>query len=75
MLLAGAVAALVALPWNWFRLGYFALDPGFLVVLLVVRLLSGVVWGGLLSTLLAEALARTGVLNSFAIGRSRQAVV
>jgi energy-coupling factor transport system substrate-specific component len=75
MLLAGAVAALVALPWNWFRLGYFALDPGFLVVLLVVRLLSGVIWGGLISTLLGEALARTGVLNSFAIGRSRQAVV
>ena len=28
MMLAGAVAMLVALPWNWFRLGYFQLNPG-----------------------------------------------
>src|SRR5215207_92362 len=52
MLLAGAVGMLVALPWNWYRLGYFQLDPGFLVVLVVVRILSGVVLSGLLSKIL-----------------------
>jgi len=75
VLIAGAVTALVALPWNWYRLGYFALQPGFLLVLVVVRLLSGVLLGGLCPKLLGDALARTGVLASFAIGRARQAPV
>lgn len=72
LVLAGAVTALVALPWNWFRLGYFVLDPGLLVVLLVVRLLSGAVWAGLLPYVLGNGLARTGVLDAFEIGRARR---
>lgn len=72
VLVAGAVTALVALPWNWFRLGYFALDPGFLLLLTAVRLLSGALLGGLFPKLLGDALARTGVLAGFAIGRARQ---
>jgi energy-coupling factor transport system substrate-specific component len=75
VMLAGAVAMLVALPWNWFRLGYFELNPGFLVVLLIVRLLSGAIISGLLSKVIGDALARTGVLSNFAIGRERQEVV
>src|SRR6267142_2376354 len=64
MILAGAVAMLVALPWNWFRLGYFQLNPGFLIVLLVVRLLSGAIVSGLAAKLIGDALARTGVLSN-----------
>jgi energy-coupling factor transport system substrate-specific component len=75
MMLAGAVAMLVALPWNWYRLGYFQLDFGFLAVLLLVRLLSGAVLSGLLAKVIGDALARTGVLTNFALGRQRQGVV
>jgi energy-coupling factor transport system permease protein len=75
VMLAGTAAMLVALPWNWFRLGYFELNPGFLVVLLIVRLLSGAIISGLLSKVIGDALARTGVLSNFAIGRERQEVV
>ena len=75
VILAGAVGMLVALPWNWFRLGYFELNPGFLVVLLIVRLLSGAIVSGLLSKVIGDALAKTGVLSNFAIGRARQEVV
>ncbi len=75
VLVAGLVTALVALPWNWYRLGYFELGLGFQVVLLVVRLVSGLVLGGLFPKLLGDALARTGVLASFAIGREHQEVV
>src|SRR5881396_1890632 len=56
VLLAGAVAMLVALPWNWYRLGYFQLNPGFLIVLLVVRLLSGAILSGLLAKVIGDAL-------------------
>jgi energy-coupling factor transport system substrate-specific component len=75
VIIAGAVGMLVALPWNWFRLGYFQLNVGYLVVLLLVRLLSGAVVSGLLAKVIGDALARTGVLSNFAIGRARQEVV
>jgi energy-coupling factor transport system substrate-specific component len=70
MLLAGAAAGLVALPWNWFRLGYFALDPGLLVGLLAVRLLGGAA-AGVIAKLLGDLLAQTGALNYHALGRER----
>jgi energy-coupling factor transport system substrate-specific component len=70
MVIAGAAAALVALPWNWFRLGYFALDPTFLILLLAIRLFGGVI-AGAASKVLGDLLAATGSLNYFAIGRER----
>src|SRR5580765_2318847 len=75
MVIAGAVGMLVALPWNWYRLGYFQLNPGLMVVLLIVRLLSGAVISGGGAKLIGDALARTGVLSSFALGRERQELV
>jgi energy-coupling factor transport system substrate-specific component len=71
VMVAGAVAGVVALPWNWFRLAYFKLDPGFLVLLLGIRIISGAVLGGLLAYVIAKALVRTGVLANFPIGRAR----
>jgi energy-coupling factor transport system substrate-specific component len=70
MLVAGMAAGLVALPWNWFRLGYFALPPGLLLGLLVVRLVSGAL-AGVIAKLLGDLLAGTGALNAYAIGRER----
>jgi energy-coupling factor transport system substrate-specific component len=75
MMVAGGVGMLVALPCNWYRLGYFQLDPSYLVLLAVVRVLSGAIISGLFSKLIGDALARTGVLSNFAIGRERQEVV
>lgn len=71
IMVAGAVAAVIALPWNWFRLAYFQLAPSFLVLLLGIRIISGAVVGGLLAYLIVEALARTGVLANFPVGRAR----
>jgi energy-coupling factor transport system permease protein len=70
MLLAGAAAGLVALPWNWFRLGYFALSPTLLIGLLLVRLFGGAL-AGLIAKLLGDALARAGALSYYPIGRER----
>src|SRR5690606_10084327 len=75
LLAAGGLAALVALPWNWYRLGYFALEPGLMALLVVVRIVSGMLLGGLLPKGIGDALARTGVLSGFAIGRERQRLV
>src|SRR5258707_3619197 len=70
MLLAGVAAALVALPWNWFRLGYFALDPMLLIALLGVRAVSRGLPGAA-AKLLGDAIAATGSLNAYALGRER----
>jgi energy-coupling factor transport system permease protein len=60
VMLAGAASMLVALPWDWQRLGYFQLDIDFLVLLLLVRLASGAVLGGLLAKLLVRLSAGRG---------------
>ena len=70
MIAAGVAAGLFALPWNWFRLGYFALDPAFLIALLGVRILSGGI-AGAAAKVLGDLIAATGSLNYFAIGRER----
>lgn len=70
MIMAGIAAAVVALPWNWFRLGYFALDPTLLVVLLGVRILAGAA-AGIAAKLLGDAISATGSLNAYALGRER----
>ncbi|MFP3915458.1 MAG: ECF transporter S component [Actinomycetota bacterium] len=65
--LSGLSAALFSLVYNMIRLGWagqdwFALRVGFQVV-------SGIVLGGLAAKLIGDALARTGVLDNYAIGR------
>src|SRR3989454_10338710 len=41
MAVAGIAAGGVALPWNWLRLGYFALDPGIMAGLFITRVVAG----------------------------------
>ena len=70
MLLAGVASAVVAIPWNWFRLGYFALDPALLIGLFAVRIVAGGFAGGV-AKLLGDGIAATGSLNAYALGRER----
>ena len=70
MAIAGAAAGIVALPWNWLRLGYFALDPGLMAGLFVTRIIAGIL-AGLLAKLIGDLVAATGSLNYFALGRER----
>ncbi len=70
MVIAGIAAAIVAIPWNWFRLGYFALDPTLLIALLGVRVIAGAA-AGTAAKLLGDAIAATGSLNAYALGRER----
>lgn len=70
LLIAGVVTAIVAIPWNWFRLGYFGLEPAVIVGILVVRIISGGL-AGAAAKVIGDLLARTGALNFFPIGRER----
>src|SRR5207253_9570959 len=68
MAVAGAAAGIVALPWNWLRLGYFALDPGVMLGPLVTRAIaSGLV--GHRAKAIGYSVRATGSLNYFALRR------
>src|SRR5207249_2707250 len=68
--LAGVAAGVVALPWNWLRLGYFALDPGVMAGLFITRVIAGGL-AGLGAKAIGDLVAATGSLNYFALGRER----
>ncbi|MBF4583606.1 ECF transporter S component [Curtobacterium sp. VKM Ac-2865] len=68
VVLAGAAAGL-ALGINDSVLWYAGLDAAFKAVYIVCGTISGAVIAGLGSWLIVRALARTGVLSSFAVGR------
>jgi energy-coupling factor transport system substrate-specific component len=68
VVLAGAAAGL-ALGINDSVLWYAGLDAAFKTVYIVCGTISGAVIAGLGSWLIVRALARTGVLSSFAVGR------
>jgi ABC-type thiamin/hydroxymethylpyrimidine transport system permease subunit len=54
-----------------FSFGGFNLEPGLIVRLYVGNFVATAI-GGALAKALADAVAKTGVLNSFAIGQAQQ---
>lgn len=74
-MIAGAAAALMSfLMMLAFGL-LSGLSAGLTIVTLASFLASGVLFGGILSTLLVRAIAKSGVLNSFAIAQRDEAQV
>lgn len=67
--LSGLLGAGLVFFFSAFRFGWYGQE--WFAVRLVVQLLSGLVLGGLLARLLVERLARTGVVDNYAIGRAR----
>jgi energy-coupling factor transport system substrate-specific component len=74
LMLAGVGSAVFSFAYTWVLFGYGALSPALLVVMFVVRCLSGALLGGLMGHLATEALYRTGVLSGLAIDHARRAV-
>jgi energy-coupling factor transport system substrate-specific component len=67
--LSGLCGAGLVFFYSAFRSGWYGTD--LLLVRLAIQLVSGVVLGGLLAKVVVDALARTGVVDGFAIGRAR----
>ncbi|WP_380168112.1 ECF transporter S component [Jannaschia sp. R86511] len=68
---SGLLGAGLVFFWSAFRFGWYGQDV--FVLRLVVQLVSGVVLGGLLAKVVVDRLARTGVLDNFAVGRAELA--
>lgn len=65
--LSGLLGAGLVFFWSAFRFGWYGQD--IFVLRLLLQCLSGIVLGGLLGKVVVDALARTGVVDNFAIGR------
>lgn len=65
---SGLLGAGFVFFFSAFRSGWFGQD--ILALRLVLQCVSGIVLGGLLARVIVEALARTGVVDNFAIGRA-----
>lgn len=65
---SGLLGAGLVFFFSAFRFGWYG--QTIFLLRLVVQLLSGLVIGGLLAKVIVDALARTGVVDNFAIGRA-----
>lgn len=68
MCMSGIMAAVVSFLWGFVQSAYALITPGMLVAMLAVRIVSAVVFAGLISKLAGQGLAKTGVLKSYALG-------
>ena len=68
MSLAGMLSAVFIFIYELFYLNYIALAPTLLISQLAVRFVSAVFFSGLICKLAGDALAKTGVVKSYAIG-------
>jgi len=72
LMAAGVDAAVASFAYTWMVFDYGALAPTLLIVMFVLRCLSGALLGGLLGHLIVEALYRTGVLSGLAIDHAKR---
>ena len=68
MCLAGILSAVFIFCYELYYLNYIALAPSLLIAQLAVRFVSAAVFSGVICKLAGDALAKTGVVKSYAIG-------
>lgn len=72
LMLAGVGAAIFSFAYTWIVFDYGSLAPMLLIVMFVLRCLSGALLGGFAGHLVTEALYKTGVLSGLAIDHARR---
>lgn len=69
LMAAGAGSGITSFAYGYFMSGYAALSTGYVVAMFAARIISGALIAGLLGKTLSDGLAKTGVLNSYALGK------
>ncbi|MBX0358383.1 ECF transporter S component [Halobacillus faecis] len=72
LMLAGVMAAVFSFVWGYFLSGYAALSTGYVAAMFIARIISGAIISGVAGKALSDALAKTGVLSSFALGKEHR---
>ena len=72
MYLAAAGSCITSFLWSFVRSGYGKFSVGFLIVLFLIRLVSSLIFSGLICKLIGDGLAKSGLLKGYELGRSRE---
>lgn len=72
LMAAGVGSAIFSFAYTWIRFDYGSLASTLLVIMFVLRCLSGALLGGLLGHLIVKALYKTGVLSGLAIDHDKR---
>ncbi|MGB6127521.1 MAG: ECF transporter S component [Psychrilyobacter sp.] len=72
LVLAGIFPSLGTFVYSYFMYGYSHLPIKMIVMMLIVRVISGGLIGGYGGKMVADTLASTGSLNTFSLGRERR---
>lgn len=72
LMLSGALAAVGSMVYSVIANGMGYYTPTMFWLTLGIQVVSGILLGGLLAKIVVEALARTGVLNSYEMMKSRR---
>ncbi|SDJ35667.1 ECF transporter S component [Salimicrobium halophilum] len=72
LMFAGMMAGVFSFAWGYFQSGFAALAGGYVLLMFISRVLSGALIAGVGGKALSDALAKTGVLSSFALGKEKR---
>ncbi|MED3625138.1 ECF transporter S component [Neobacillus thermocopriae] len=72
LMLSGALAAVFAMIYNLLANGFGYYSTGVLLTTLGIHVVSGIILGGWLAKVVVDALAKTGVLEQYAIMKERR---
>lgn len=72
LMLSGALAAMGSMAYSLIANGFGYYTPGVLTATFTLRIVSGAILGGLLGKIIAESLAKTGILGQYEIMRQRR---
>ncbi|TVR86205.1 MAG: thiamine permease [Spirochaetaceae bacterium] len=67
LMASGACTSVFSFIYTWFRFSYWELAGGLVLTMFIIRVVSGVVLGGVLGRVLAGAVHRTGVTSGLAV--------
>ena len=70
MYLASVGCCITGFLWSFVRSGYGQLSIGLLVLYFIVRLVSSLLFAGVICKAMGDGLAKTGLLKSYALGRA-----
>ncbi|MEG0779378.1 MAG: ECF transporter S component [Oscillospiraceae bacterium] len=70
MYLASVGCCITSFLWSFVRSGYGLLAPSLLVGMFCLRLVSSLLFSGILCKLMGDGLAKTGLLKGYALGRA-----
>lgn len=69
VLLSSVTTAIVSFIWNIYTSAYYTLDLWLVLLMLGIRLVSSLLFCGVITKKLADGLAKAGVLKGYAIGQ------